>query len=112
MAPETASAPIEVRVPDIGDFDEVPVIEVLVKAGDRIAKDDSLITIESEKASMEVPSPASGVVKDVTVAVGDRVSKGKTILYLEAESANTADSETNAAPAATATAVTADKEPE
>ncbi len=117
MAPQTANAPIEVRVPDIGDFNDVPVIEVLVKAGDRIAKEDSLITIESEKASMEVPSPAAGVVKDVTIAVGDRVSKGKTILYLEPESANPAASETAApaptvATAATATAVTADKEPE
>lgn len=110
MGPDAATGPIEVRVPDIGDFDDVPVIEVLVKAGDRIAKEDSLITIESEKASMEVPSPAAGVVQDVTVAVGDRVSKGKTILHLEPEAANPADSETNAAP--TAPAVPDDKEPE
>ena len=94
------SAPIEVRVPDIGDFADVPVIEVLVTAGDRIAKDDSLITIESEKASMEVPSPAAGVVTDVQIAVGDRVSKGKLILHLESEAPAPKAEPANAAPAA------------
>jgi pyruvate dehydrogenase E2 component (dihydrolipoamide acetyltransferase) len=73
---------IEVRVPDIGDFKDVPVIEVLVKAGDRVKKNDSLITLESEKASMEVPAEADGVVQDVTVKVGDKVSQGSPILVL------------------------------
>jgi pyruvate dehydrogenase E2 component (dihydrolipoamide acetyltransferase) len=76
------SETIEIRVPDIGDFKEVPVIEVLVKAGDRVKKDDSLITLESEKASMEVPSDAEGVVEDVKVKVGDKVSQGNPILTL------------------------------
>lgn len=63
------SSTIEVRVPDIGDFKDVPVIEVLVKPGDRVKKNDSLITLESEKASMEVPAEADGVVADVRVKV-------------------------------------------
>jgi pyruvate dehydrogenase E2 component (dihydrolipoamide acetyltransferase) len=76
------SETIEVRVPDIGDFKEVPVIEVLVKNGDRVKKNDSLITLESEKASMEVPAETDGVVQDVRVKVGDKVSEGATILVL------------------------------
>ena len=73
----------EINVPDIGDFNEVDVIEVLVAPGDKVAKEDPLITLESDKASMEIPSPAAGVVKDVKVKVGDRVSKGSLILLLE-----------------------------
>src|SRR5690349_22384324 len=75
----------EARVPDIGGHDNVPVIEVLVKAGDRVEKEQSLITLESDKATMEVPSSAAGVVKDVKVKVGDEVSEGALILTLEAE---------------------------
>jgi dihydrolipoamide dehydrogenase len=75
---------IEVKVPDIG-HDNVPVIEVLVKAGDRVEKEQSLITLESDKATMEVPSSAAGVVRDVKVKVGDEVSEGAVILTLEAE---------------------------
>src|SRR5690348_3869554 len=75
---------IEVKVPDIGGHDNVPVIEVLVKAGDRVEKEQSLITLESDKATMEVPSSAAGVVKDVKVKVGDEVSEGVVILTLEA----------------------------
>jgi pyruvate dehydrogenase E2 component (dihydrolipoamide acetyltransferase) len=75
---------IEVKVPDIGDFQDVPVIEVLVKPGDRVKKNDSLVTLESEKASMEVPSDADGTVADVRVKVGDRVSKGTPIVALTA----------------------------
>ena len=71
---------IEVRVPDIGEFTDVPVIEVLVKPGDRIKKNDSLITLESEKAAMDVPSTSDGVVQAVSVTVGDKVSKGALIL--------------------------------
>jgi pyruvate dehydrogenase E2 component (dihydrolipoamide acetyltransferase) len=81
------SASIDVRVPDIGDFKDVPVIEVLVKPGDRVKKNDSLITLESEKASMEVPAESDGVVQDVKVKVGDKVSKGAIIAVLGAESA-------------------------
>jgi pyruvate dehydrogenase E2 component (dihydrolipoamide acetyltransferase) len=78
---------VEVHVPDIGDFRDVPVIEVLVKPGDRVKKNDSLVTLESEKASMEVPSEAGGIVQDVTIKVGDKVSKGSPILTLRAETA-------------------------
>jgi len=74
----------EVRVPDIGDFKEVEVIEVLVKPGDAIAKEQSLITLESDKATMEIPSPAAGKVAELKVKVGDKVSKGSSILVLEA----------------------------
>ncbi len=75
---------IEVAVPDIGNFDSVDVIEVLVKVGDTIAKEDSLITVESDKASMDIPSSHAGVVKEVKVKVGDKVAKGTLILQVEA----------------------------
>jgi pyruvate dehydrogenase E2 component (dihydrolipoamide acetyltransferase) len=90
VAPPASPSPaktIEVRVPDIGDFKDVPVIEVLVKPGDRVKKNDSLITLESEKASMEVPAEAAGVVQDVKVKVGDKVSQGMTIVVLATDSA-------------------------
>ena len=74
---------IEVKVPDIGDFKNIPVIEVLVKPGDTIAKEDSLITLESDKATMEVPSPSAGVVKELKVKTGDKLSQGSLILMLE-----------------------------
>jgi len=74
----------EVVVPDIGDFKDIPVIEVLVKPGDRVKADDSLVTLESDKATMEVPAPFEGVVKDMKVKVGDKVSEGVLILTLEA----------------------------
>ena len=80
---------IEVTVPDIGDFKDVPVIEVLVKAGDRVEKEGSLITLESDKATMEVPSPEAGLVKEVKVKLGDKVSQGSAILVLEPEAAAT-----------------------
>jgi dihydrolipoamide dehydrogenase len=80
---------VEVRVPDIGDFDSVDIIEVLVKVGDSIALEDSLITVESDKASMDIPSAHTGVVKEVKVKVGDKVAKGDLILMVEA--AETAD---------------------
>ena len=73
----------EVLVPDIGDFDEVDVIDVLVCEGDTVAEDDALITLESDKASMDIPSPAAGVVKSLEVKVGDQVSEGSLILTLE-----------------------------
>ena len=73
----------EVLVPDIGDFTDVPVIEVLVAPGDTIAAEDPLITLESDKASMDVPAPAAGTVGELLVQVGDKVSKGSPILTLE-----------------------------
>ncbi|MBO9396109.1 2-oxo acid dehydrogenase subunit E2 [Shimia sp. R9_2] len=78
---------IEVKVPDIGDFTEVPVVSVLVSAGDVIAAEDPLIEIESDKATMEVPSPAAGKVLEIKVAEGDNVSEGSLVLLLEAEEA-------------------------
>jgi dihydrolipoamide dehydrogenase len=81
------SSVIEVKVPDIGDFKDIPVIEVLVKAGERVEKESALITLESDKATMEVPSPEAGLVKDLKIKVGDRVSEGTMILLLEADGA-------------------------
>ena len=75
---------IDVQVPDIGDFKDVGVIEVLVKPGDTVRVEQSLITVESDKASMEIPSSAAGVVKELKVALGDKVSQGSVILTLEA----------------------------
>jgi pyruvate dehydrogenase E2 component (dihydrolipoamide acetyltransferase) len=75
----------QVVVPDIGDFKEVEVIEVLVKPGDAVAKEQSLITLESDKATMEIPSPAAGVVKELKIKMGDKVSKGSPILELESK---------------------------
>ncbi|MCY4754548.1 dihydrolipoyl dehydrogenase [Pelomonas aquatica] len=93
---------IEVQVPDIGDFDEVGVIEVLVKAGDSVKVEQSLITVESDKASMEIPSSAAGVVKELRVKLGDKVSKGSVVLTLE--SAAVAPAPAAAAPATVAAA--------
>jgi pyruvate dehydrogenase E2 component (dihydrolipoamide acetyltransferase) len=76
-------AAIEVKVPDIGDFKDVPVIELLVKPGDAVRKEDSLVTLESDKATMEVPAPAAGMVKELKVKVGDKVSEGSLILVLD-----------------------------
>jgi pyruvate dehydrogenase E2 component (dihydrolipoamide acetyltransferase) len=78
---------VEVRVPDIGDFKNVPVIEVLVHPGDAVGKETSLITLESDKATMEVPSPAAGVVRELKVKVGDKLSEGALVLVLEASEA-------------------------
>src|SRR6266481_1675982 len=80
-------AGIEVKVPDIGDFKNVEVIEVLVKPGDAVAKEQSLVTLESDKATMEIPSPGAGVVKELRIKVGDKVSQGSPILVLEASQA-------------------------
>src|SRR5206468_594426 len=73
----------QVVVPDIGDFKEVEVIEVLVKPGDAVSKEQSLVTLESDKATMEIPSPAAGVVKEIRIKTGDKVSQGSAILVLE-----------------------------
>ena len=78
---------IEVTVPDIGDFTDVPIISVMVKPGDKVAEEDPLIELESDKATMEVPAPAAGTVKELKVSEGDKVSKGSLILLLDAEGA-------------------------
>jgi len=80
----------DILVPDIGNFDSVDVIEVLVKAGDSVAKEDSLITVESDKASMDIPSPFSGVVKEVKMKVGDKVAQGSLIITMDVSDAVTA----------------------
>ena len=78
---------IEVKVPDIGDFDAVPVIELFVKVGDTIAVDDAIATLESDKATMDVPSSAAGVVKEVLISLGDKVSEGSVLIKIEAAGA-------------------------
>ena len=92
-------AAIEIKVPDIGDFKDVPVIEILVKPGDSVKKDDSLVTLESDKATMEVPSPQAGVVKEIRIKVGDKVAQGVTILTLDPAGAAAAPSAPAVAPA-------------
>jgi len=95
-------ADTEVKVPDIGDYDNVPVIEVLVKAGDSVTKDQGLVTLESDKATMEVPSTIDGVVKEVRVKVGDEVSEGAVVVVIEAAGAASASAAaTSGSPAAT-----------
>ncbi|CAD6534211.1 Soluble pyridine nucleotide transhydrogenase [Paraburkholderia sabiae] len=105
-APAPAAAPAasgggvqEIKVPDIGDYKDVPVIEVAVKVGDRVEKEQSLVTLESDKATMDVPSPAAGVVKELKVKVGDNVSEGSVLLLLEGEGAAAAPAPKAAAPA-------------
>lgn len=90
---------VEVKVPDIGEFKDVEVIELLVKPGDAITKDQSLITVESDKAAMEIPSSAAGIVKQLMVKLGDKVSKDSSLLLIESEAESKADSEAQAAPA-------------
>src|SRR5437867_7876930 len=75
---------VEVKVPDIGDFKEVEVIELMVKVGDTIKVDQSVITVESDKASMEIPSSHAGVVKEIKVKVGDKVAEGSLLLIIQA----------------------------
>src|SRR5437667_1042099 len=89
---------LEVKVPDIGDFKDVPVIEVFVKAGDRVKPDDSLVMLESDKATMDVPSPSAGVVKDLKLKVGDKVSEGGVSLALATDGAAAAPQQSSAKP--------------
>ncbi|MDN7587200.1 dihydrolipoyllysine-residue acetyltransferase [Burkholderia seminalis] len=104
-APAAAGGTLEVKVPDIGDYKDVPVIEIGVKVGDTVEKEQSLVTLESDKATMDVPSPAAGVVKDIKVKVGDSVSEGTLIVLLEAAGASAAAAPASApAPAAAAPA--------
>ena len=94
---------IEIKVPDIGDFKDVEIIEVMVKTGDSIEQEQSLITLETDKATMEVPSPATGVVKEMKIKIGDKVSEGSVILTLESSAAAPTQKE-EAAPAPQAAA--------
>ena len=73
---------VDIKVPDIGDFTDVPVIEIFVKPGDTVKAEDPLVSLESDKATMDVPAPLGGVVKDIKVAVGDKLSEGSVILTL------------------------------
>jgi len=108
-APAASAGPVEVKVPDIGDFKEVEVIEVMVKVGDTIKVDQSLLTVESDKASMEIPSSHAGVVKEVKIKVGDKVAMGTVVLVVEATggAAAPAPAPAAAAPAAAAPAAAA-----
>src|SRR5215467_3566902 len=90
----------EISVPDIGDFKDVDVIEVLVKPGDAVQAEQSLITVESDKATMEIPSPSAGVVKEMRVKPGDKVSKGSLILLLDADGAPVSPAPKRAEPTA------------
>jgi pyruvate dehydrogenase E2 component (dihydrolipoamide acetyltransferase) len=103
----------DVLVPDIGNFDTVDVIEVLVKAGDTVAKDDSLITLESDKASMDIPAPFAGTVKEVKIKVGDKAAQGGLILVMEASDAAPAAEKPAAQPTTTpvVSTVTVDEKP-
>ena len=95
---------VEVKVPDIGDFSDVPVIELFVKVGDTIKVDDAIATLESDKATMDVPSSAAGVIKEVRVALGDRVGEGKVLIVVEADGAGASPAPAAAAAPAPAAA--------
>lgn len=90
---------IEIKVPDIGDFTDVPVIEVFVKPGDVIKVDDALVTLESDKATMDVPASAAGVVKEVLVKLGDKIGEGTVVVRVEASDTASAEPATALAPA-------------
>lgn len=77
----------KVLIPDIGEFKDVPIIEILIKVGDKVNEEDSLVTLESEKATIEIPSPYSGIIKEFHIEVGDKVSEGSAVLTIEAENA-------------------------
>jgi pyruvate dehydrogenase E2 component (dihydrolipoamide acetyltransferase) len=104
-------APIEVKVPDIGDFKDVPVIEVLVKPGDAVKPEDALVTLESDKATMDVPSPSAGTVKEIKVKLGDKVSEGSVILTLDAGAAAPTAASTNDSATAPSAAAAPEKAP-
>ena len=93
----SATDVVSVEVPDIGDFDDVPVIEILVSPGDTVETDDPLLTLESDKATMDVPAPFAGTIKDIQVDVGDRVSQGRVLLTMEQSGSAAGQSEASAA---------------
>ena len=93
----SATDVVSVEVPDIGDFEDVPVIEILVSPGDTVETDDPLLTLESDKATMDVPAPFAGTIKDIQVSVGDRVSQGRALLTMEQSGSAAGQSEASAA---------------
>jgi len=93
----SATDVVSVEVPDIGDFEDVPVIEILVSPGDTVETDDPLLTLESDKATMDVPAPFAGTIKDIQVGVGDRVSQGRVLLTMEQAGSAAGQSEASAA---------------
>ncbi len=93
----SATDVVSVEVPDIGDFEDVPVIEILVSSGDTVETDDPLLTLESDKATMDVPAPFAGTIKDIQVSVGDRVSQGRVLLTMEQAGSAAGQSEASAA---------------
>jgi dihydrolipoamide dehydrogenase len=97
------STTLDVRVPDIGDFTDVPIVEIIVSVGDEVAADDPLVVLESDKASMEIPAPQAGVVRELKVALGDKVSEGSPIAVIEVNGAAGSAPVTAAAPAPAAT---------
>jgi pyruvate dehydrogenase E2 component (dihydrolipoamide acetyltransferase) len=102
-----------VEVPDIGDFADIPIIEILVAPGDSVAPEDPLVTLESDKATMDVPSPVGGVIKEILVSVGDKVQEGKPLLTVSADGNQAASAETEAPGAVdAATEAEAESEPE
>src|SRR6478735_281457 len=103
-------ATVEIKVPDIGDFDEVAVIEVLVKVGDVIKPEQSLITVESDKASMEIPSSAAGTLKELKVKLGDKLNAGDLIAVLEGSATGALGAQASA-PAAARVAIGAQVRP-
>ena len=102
---------IDIKVPDIGDFDEVTVIELLAKPGDVVKAEQSLITVESDKASMEIPCSHAGVVKELKVKLGDKVKQGSLVLVLEGEATAFATAPASSAPLATTPVATASAPP-
>ncbi|KAB8189266.1 branched-chain alpha-keto acid dehydrogenase subunit E2, partial [Lysobacter maris] len=89
----------EARVPDIGDYQGVPVIELLVAVGDQVSQDQGLVTLESDKATMEVPAPFAGVVRELKVKIGDELSEGSVVALIEAQDAGAAPAADESAPA-------------
>lgn len=99
---------IEVKIPDIGDFKNIPIIEILVKEGDTIGAEDPIVSLESDKATMEVPSPSAGVIEKILVKVGDTVSEGSPVLLLKGESEEKAPAAAAAATPSAGAAPSAD----
>src|SRR5476649_2643198 len=98
---------VDVKVPDIGDYKDVPIIEILVKPGDVVKADDSLVTLESDKATMDVPAPKAGTVREIIAKIGDKVAMGSLILRLEEAGADAAPAPKPAAAPAPAAATPA-----
>lgn len=92
------SQALDIKVPDIGDFKDVEVIEILVKPGDTVAAEQSLITVESDKASMEIPSPMAGVLRELRVKLGDRISTGSPLALIESAAGAVAGGDSSTAP--------------